>query len=419
MADSQALQLLKSLRAARKPVVDFGQAVAQGGAEGLVQNLLGVPEFLARGARGGANVIRAATGNEPIAIPPGGLLGLPTGRETLAGVESGIGGLLGTGERGFGDFGPRFEEAVARREQTAQQRPIATGIGGVGADVATLASGRAPLVRGPGGFFDKPVASAVDDLSAFLTTSKPTGVKAFAKPFVDSDFFKAATRGLGRAAETGVEGATLALLQQGDPLDTAALAAGAQVGASIGLSIARESVDFPFEAVGLKAPKGVKGKLGGLIATAALTGGMVQLFKSLTPGGRDRILESDETGYQKVAATLLLGMVGGLLGKRPKAGGFLAAFPKFADTAATIPRAAMLSVLEDLVADQSGIGDKALSAIMQNPGAFTEKQTDILMKGIRNGNFLDAVNKLAEQDEDFVRIIDAPHPKLSDVPVRE
>lgn len=416
MAD-EARQLLERLRALKKqqkpPTVTRG--VAQGMAEGLVGNLLGIPEFFARAGRGGGNVLRAATGNEMIPIPPEGLLGLPTGREALAGVKAGVGGLLGIGGD-VGDFGPRFQSALAERNQIQEQRPISVGVGGLVADAATLASGRAPLVKGPGGLFDKPVAEAVGDFGKFLERKAgPTGTRRFMTDIVKSSGFKTISRAFGRSAETGVEGTVLAVLQNGDPVETAALAMGGQLVASGSLSLAQGVVELPFEALGTR-PKGFKGMAAALAINAAIAGGLWQLFKSLTPGGRDRILESDEAGFQKVAGALLLGMTAGLLGKRSKPEGLLSAFPKLADAAAAAPRAALLSIFTDLTKDETGLGEKTLNTIQKNPTAFNEKQIKTLEEGLKDGTFVSRVKKLIEMDEDFAKKLDAPDPRLADVP---
>lgn len=382
-----------------------GQAAAQGGAEQLVGNLLGIPEFAARGVRGASNLVRGATGQDMIPIPPEGLLGLPSGREALAGVES-VPNLLGLDA-------PGYEENLARRNAVERDEGMAHTLGSVGADVATLAAGRSPFVKGSGGFFDKPIASAIDDFAR--STKSNTGLKAFTRDIMDSELFRSVARGLGRSTEAGIEGIALASIQNGDPADAAAMAAGSQMASSLALTAANEAVDFPSDVLGTPSPKTLKGKLGALVINAAIYGGLMQFAKTAFPGGDDRILESQEAGYDKILGTMLIGGVLGVSGKRSLPDGAFKAFPKFADALNTIPRASVQSAIVDWSKDEDA--QQVIDTIIRHPGAFNSQQTDQLLEALQSGD-LSKVKSLTEQ-EDFRRILEGPDPRLGNVPEKK
>ena len=125
--------------------------------------------------------------------------------------------------------------------------------------------------------------------------------------------------------------------------------------------------------------QGVKGVFSGgpiaagakLALTAGAVMGLAQTFKSATPGGRDRILESAEFGFDKVALGLALGATGAVIGGgRVRDTRLAEDFPKIVDALATIPRGAALSVLtrwNDASPEEQARIEQALSTVMQDP----------------------------------------------------
>lgn len=405
MADSQALKLLKRLREANKPEATFGQAAAQGGAEGLLQNLLGVPEFIARGARGGANVLRGVTGNEMVPIPPEGLLGLPTARELISGVEAGAGGLLGTGERGFGEFGPRFDEAIAAREQVQKSTPFGQAVGEVGADVLTVLTGRAPLLSKV-----KRTQTGTTDLLA------PALKEGFDK-MLREGASKSVSKIIGRVTEGGLEAGALALLKGEDnPERQAVLAGTSQAAGMLGLRLS--------EVVGFKDL--LRGKIiqGGskLGASAFAVGAVIQFLKTVVPGGRDFILESIEAGFDKIPLALTLGALSALTGAGRLKGGQLpivkGEIPTLLmDALTTIPRAATIKLIRQANDDPDVA--RTVDLLLTSPESFKPKTLLVLKNAFENGNLQTEVNRLSNEDEEFIRILNAPHPKLMGTPVKE
>lgn len=412
-------KLLDSQLGEEKPSI--GAAAAQGFSEQAINNLLGIPEFLAKGAGSLSNVVRAAHGSETQPIPEN-LLGLPSGRDVASGIDAGVGGLLGI-DGDFGNFSERFKAEQQRRAGVEEARPIAASVGDVGADIATILTGRLPLVKGPGGLFDDAINAKIDERVKTLkklakSTGKKTGFKATERRILNSEVFRDLSRAVGRGAESGLEGFSLAVLQQGDPIQTAALASGTQIASSLGLTAAEGAATAPAKALGLK-PTGLQGRALGLVASAGMFAGMLQIFKEATPGGRDRILESEETGYAKVAGALLLGLTAAAIGgKRSKEKGVLATLPKFADAMAAIPRAAMISNLEDVAASDEGTGE-IIDRIFTSFDKLNEKQVDVLTKGFQEGDLVSRINDLIENDESFRSFAEAPHEKLINVPVNK
>lgn len=403
----EAREAIQRLRELRRKRATFSEGAAQGAAEGIAGNLLGLPNVMAK-------IAERQTGVK--LDPRQGLLGaLPdTGREGLSSLQVGAENLLGLKS---GNTGQRVMDEVQRRNQVQQDAPIGTAMGGVGADIATIAAGRRPFVRGPGGVLDAPINKGMNALSKATNAGK-TGFGRFAKDIIDADTTRLIARGLGRSAETGIEGMALATLQDGDPVETAAMSAGAQMAASGGLTIANEFFDWPMELLGQKGTKfgsSLKGKAVSLAFNAGAAGALIHFVKTVIPGGKDFILESEEAAYDKMAAGLVLGMAS-VVGKRSLPDGAMKAFPKFADAINTIPRGAMISLIEDMESDEQTVS-KTLGKMMGSPDAFSEKQANALNKGLMNGDFLERINELMD-DEKFRNIITAPK-GLEDVPVKD
>lgn len=410
---NDAKALLERLRGQQRQPASFTTAATGGMAERLIDNVLGVPEAVARAGQGAMNVGRGLLGMPMIRRQPGEtILGLPKGRDVLSGAQA-LPGLLS------GDFGSQFQQAQEQRQQIAQDQPFATSLGEVGGDVATLATGRAPMVKGPGGLFDDLIrTSSLNAASRIGNVPGNIGTRKAVERALKSEPFQELARAGGRAVETGLEGALLSLVQDGDPVETAAASAGAQLAGSAGLSLLDETAKLPFRLVGGK-PAGIVDKFWGLVVGAGLAGGLYQLVKTATPGGRDRILESDEAGFRKVLASMLLGGVAAAAGaKRTKTDGILAQFPRMADAAATIPRGAMVSLVEDMTRDEAT--RKTMSVLSTNPEAFSQKQMEVLSRAMEQGEgFAHRISKLYEEDETFRSILDAPDPRLAGVPTME
>lgn len=224
----------------------------------------------------------------------------------------------------------RAEDAKMRREH-----PVAATVGDVGGDVLSLVIGRRSsgaknlVQRVETRLAGKASVGAAETLATDLgKVLKGPGMQRLA-------------RGGVRSLESGVEAAALDLLKDpnADPIETAALAAGSQLVGSGALATA----------VGLVS--GGKVQAGLKLSLAAIgTAGILQVLKSSTPGGRDRVLESVESGYDKVALALGLGVASAAIGATRYGRGntnLAEQSRAFLDGIATVHRGTLLSVLTD------------------------------------------------------------------------
>src|SRR5690606_17104341 len=224
----------------------------------FVNNVLGLPQ-------GFVNLSAAMARGVGLPAGPTVDLGLPD-IDDLAAIGQGL-------ERATGAFleGQPFHlrqlireerEGLAQRVAEQQQAaPFATGAGEIAGDIATVATGRAGI-RAAAGALD------LGRLAPQIGTSAQTVIG----PSLQS-FGRAAARSGLPAAETGVEGAFLAALQDSDPAEVAAMAAGSQVFGDVALSAFRRLAR------------------GNNLLKAIAYGTIVSLgIQQLTPGGVDRIL---------------------------------------------------------------------------------------------------------------------------------
>jgi|GEM_PF-2747387 len=405
---------IEARQQAKQPQQDasFGEGAMQGGAEGLLGNAMGLLELPMRASRGIGNATRKIMGYQDQPYPQEGLLGLPSGRESAAGLDSAM-SLLGVP-----NTSGNFQENMDRRDNVQQQAPMGQMAGGVLGDVATLATGRAPLMGGrSGGVFDQKIEGTIDNLSKYLgKKAKDTGTARFSKDIADSETFRDIARGLGRAGETSIEGLTLAAIQGGDPMEAAAMSAGTQMAASL----VNTGIGGMFHLIpkmtggSIKAPTTLEGKVAALALYAGVMGNLVSLAQQFSPG-ENSIFAADDAGFNKVASMLIVGATLGVTGSRSGPEGMLSAFPKAADFMHSIPRTAMTSFYADMSKDESGLSKQVLETIKKAPSSFSGSQIDELTKGFLNGDFTSRVNKLAE-DQKFRDILDAPDPRLSGVP---
>jgi len=414
-----AKELLAMLRKNLRDKATFLEGAAQGVTEGLAGNVVGLPEAIARNPLGMALMGVNAGNMNLLGVGPkpgqGSYLGMPNGREALASLRVGGENLLGINQ---GPTGQRVQSEIQRRDQVQSDAPVGHGVGDVGADIAMLAAGRQPLVKGPGGAFDDVISRGISAMSRGVGKGAGKyGARRFAKEFVDSDAFKLIGRGLGRATEAGIEGMAMAVVKGADPVETAALTAGTQMAGSLAATIGNEAIEWPHDAFGTKPAfrSSIKGKVFALAVNAGVMTALIQTAKTFMPGGKDYILESEESAYKKMAAGMALGATLGVLGKRSLSDGAFSAFPRFADAINTIPRGAVQSLITDMDKDEDTV-NSVLSLATSNPqalGSYSERLNTALEKG----TFLDEVNSLME-DGKFREIVESP-PDLAGVPVKK
>lgn len=278
------------------------------------------------------------------------------------------------------------QEAISQRFEA--EAPGATALGEITGDVLSLIGGRAPLARA--GAFNQVVGAG----RAFRMAP---GARRLLQRAAESDAVQFLARAGGRSLETGIEGLILAAVQDGDPLEMGAIAAGGQAVGSM-----------------LTPLVSTKGGALGLAATAAGYAALLQLAKQSTPGGRDRILESIETGFDKIILGAGAGLIAGLAGAgrvRGSVGGKLAQdLPLVADSLSAIPRGAVLSWVESQL--QGGAeareAESVVRRLSQNPNFFPPKARDALRQSMtaEDGDVSATVQRLKDKDPRFRRSLE-------------
>jgi hypothetical protein len=241
-------QIAAGLQAARGAPTSAGGAFKRGAATGFVDNMLGLPDLalnLVRGPQGAPglgdtpNYGPGALGRAAQALDPMALIGklMPAraaslGERTLPlprGDQAVAGALALTSDQP-GNLVDRYKAEMARGSQMQEEHPIASGAGEVAGDMATLMTGRMP--------FRASIANA-EKLIQGINTAKGLnpGMWRIVNEAVSSHTAKSIYQGLFRAGETGLEGASLALLKQGDPVTVGAFSAGGQLAGSTALTL--------------------------------------------------------------------------------------------------------------------------------------------------------------------------------------
>lgn len=362
----------------------------------FVDDLLGLPDLA-------VNVVKRGLGGPPIGLfgkpptdaelvayyqnqPPIGQRNLVTltGEQALAGVKA----LMPGGE---GSIPEQYRAQLDQGQQLRAAHPVASSVGDVAGDAATLATGRLPFARKIGEM-EKAVAG-------LRRANLPPGVLNKADEIFKSDAMKALYRGAGRAAETGLEAAALSSLKGGDPLEAAAFGAGLQAGGSGILAVTR---------YGLKGgPTDIGMKLG---AAALAAGSLLQVSKELSPMGQGNIfdvVQSMDEGFSKVAIGLVTGVATAAAGMGRVRGENL---PKIADALTALPRGGVLSIVTDMLKEEEAGGDtlrRTVAHLATNPEAFNATQQRRLTAALADGDFSKVVGELVDKDPRFAKLIAA------------
>ena len=338
----------------------------------------------------------------------------PAARAQLQGVLSGE-NILGFGEALSNPLEPglipRAQEAQERQRETSQrfreQAPVASVVGDVAGDIATIATGRAGLRGGqtsgpvPPSFLATQLQGrAAATVAANLPELAPV-IGARAQSIIGRSlqtFAKSAGKTGRRALGTGAEGAFLAALSDSDPITVAAGGAGAQVVGDTALGV-------------FKDLRGKGGGIGlGLLKAVALTTLGSLGLQQLTPGGLDRILPTIEARNKDVIVTALLGGgVGAITGGRipkdlfPKAIGGEA----LSEIVDVTRRGALLSMLTSLSRDPVRTAP-VIQKFSEDPDFFGDKAKRLLTRAI-NSEKIDIRNTIdgLMEDREFKRRFDS------------
>ena len=393
--DGQVLKVAPQMPEKEDDEPGAGTAFLMGGANRVVDNILGLPqglENLGNSAQGGINDLLASLTNQNVADF---LVGeqtepeqydVPEAREIFAALDAGTGTVTGQG-----DFDSLFADALGLRQDLAAENPTADTLGGFSGDVLSLLTGRAPR-SGAGGLFDEKILDTLRGASTKLgAKAGSTGTVKQAKEIIDSELFQDTMRGLGRGLETGLEGAALAIVQDGDPLETFGLAAGGQLASSGALTAAGGAVELPLKLFGQNRLGKFSKTLIGATAQGVMLTTLFQVFQK-NPDA------AEETAFDKLTTSLVIGGTLGLAGKRSKPDGVLKNFPTLADAILTVPRTGMIKVAQSLAEDPDA--QLVAQTMASNPDAFTQDQLTAIQAGIEGGDLSSVVRDLSE-DSDF------------------
>lgn len=243
------------------------------------------------------------------------------------------------GGKSFGDaYAINRDQLDVEEAQDRAAHPVASIAGDISGDMAALAMGKAPFGRAIGQA-EKRLLPKVADIS-FGAASKVVvqpGIRRTLERALNAETPRRLARGAGRSAEAGLEAAVLEVMndKDADPIEAASLAAGGQAMGSLALE------------GGSGLLSGGLLKSGGKIAlTAAAMGAIWQVVKSASPGGRDRVLESIESGFNKVAYSVMLGGVATMAGApRYRDTKLAEEIPALVEGLAAVPRGLTLSLI--------------------------------------------------------------------------
>lgn len=405
--ERKARELVQQPATEQRPSI--GQAFGRAAVDSFVNNILGIPDLAVTSLLNmpsprqliQSDVVQAMEAGEP--QPQATLVGDVTGRQPPAigarvlptpesedfraagDVLSQMPGAVSEGESP--DILGRFRQARELRgdetQRFAEERPGATLAGSVAGDAATLVAGRAPFARGA------TRRGIVPQAARKPTTQMEPGIRRALDRTFRSNPVKSLASRAGRSAETGLEASVLQLLNEGDPLEVAAYAAGGQAAGSLmlGLTTTRKG-------------------LIGLAATAAGYATLIQMGKTSVPGGRNFILESGEAGIEKVKWGIMLGAMSGLAGAGRVRGGRMAQdMPIIADSISAMPRGAAISLIREFVdRGEPETMETVLQQVAEDPERYTPSQRRRIERALNSEkiSFAETVDSLMEQ-ADFRR----------------
>lgn len=294
---------------------------------------------------------------------------------------------------GDGSLPNRYRAEMARGEQMRSDHPIASALGDVGGDVATIFTGRIP--------FANAVRTAESAIAGLKSTAQVGTNLRDIQNFFTSGAMKSLYRGMGRTAETGLEGALLSTLKGGDAREMAGWSMGTQAAGSALLNLSGVS-DL--------AKGGWQKGITKLIGSSILAGSLFQYGKELMPGGKNKILESIEGGYEHVIHGLLSGVISGALGLgRIRANDHGAFIKGLGEAFNTTQRGTTLSFLNSMLkeADEGGTDLRNTAAhLLGNPDGFNKSQITQLSNALENGTLGPTVKKMVDTDPRFRAMID-------------
>ena len=287
------------------------------------------------------------------------------------------------------------EEALANQQRITQQNqannPFAAGAGDVAGDVASLLFFRAPMAKNRAAL-DSAQAYGIRALEKVrkategdLTPAAKTFSELFGRGFANSPMAATLTRGTTKAAEAGIDGLMLGVMNRQDPIETASIGIGSQIGASLMLST-------------LTGFKGTGSPATRLAIAAAGTMGIIQALRVMTPIDEASPVTDLQAAYPKLIAGTFLGLAVGIIGGGRLSGtkvfeGSRELLPVLADNIQTAVRGLSLDTINKWMADPRI--ETTLTALSRDPDTFGAAAGRRIERAITNGN-IDLSNTLDE-----------------------
>ena len=274
------------------------------------------------------------------------------------------------------------EEALANQQRITQQNqannPFATGAGDVAGDVASLLFFRAPMAKNRAAL-DYAQASGLRALNAMKEGVGTPAAKSFSelflKGFSNSPLAATLTRGATKAGEAGVDGLMLGVMNRKDPVESAAIGAGSQVGASMLMSAVTG-----FKGSGSPSTR--------LMIAAGGTVAALQTLRVLTPMDAESPVTDLQKAFPKILAASAIGLASGVMfGRITGTKAYESArdlMPVIADQASTALRGITLERLTEWMADPRI--ETTLSALARDPDAFGPAAGRRIERAVTNGS---------------------------------
>lgn len=319
----------------------------------------------------------------------------PTTGDVIAGGQAAVdaaGNLVNLQAPNLGgEFAERQLQQQGRLQSLEQGPGGATGQ--IAGDVATLLTGRAPFsrARAPARRARREAAEAefrdvapelpehINRQFRDVLTDKVAGLLRNRS----SDIKRAAQR----SAEAGLETATLALLNEDDPVTAAMLGSGAQAGGSLGLFLGEKPVK----------------RLLPVVAGATV---LTQMYKAVGPGERN-IFESFDFAIDKSIAAIALGAAGAMAGSGRLRGPGAEQFPALFDAMTAIPRGAVQNRLREMNREVEAGNEsplRVLEILSSEPQRFNRDQLKALERSLyseKSGAFVKEVERLKRNSPSF------------------
>ena len=322
--------------------------------------------------------------------------------------------ILGAGafarDIAMGAESPNLQESIQRQELTRarnlEERPLTTGAANLLGDAASLITLRArgAPARGRQELFDSVTATAIRNQANKGVTDAAEHIqflkqnRGLASALSDSlkgsrQYLK--SRGA-RAVDAGIDGYLTGIINGQDPIELAAYGAGGQAASSVLLSLASLPFGNNLTKTGL-----------GLATTALGFGALTQVFKDITPGGEDNLIDSIEGGFQKlvlaIAAATGAVLVGG--GRLTAPERLVNALPGIADGITRLQRGAMLSAIGEYRED--ALVRDVMDKFTTDPNYFGEQAARLIKRAVdvENVSLTDTINNLKQTNGQFQRAL--------------